>query len=95
MVRPVVTEKSDTAAKKGQYVFVVERNSNKIEIQKAIEEMFNVSVTRVNTAVMPGKAKSRSTRTGVLKGIKPGYKKAYVTLTDGETIDIFGQQEGE
>ena len=76
------------------YTFVVDRKANKIEVAKAVEAMFNVSVSAVNTAVIPGKVKSRSTRSGVVKGMKPAYKKAFVTLQDGETIDLFGGADG-
>lgn len=90
LVRPIITEKSDKQMAKTVYTFVVERKSNKLEIAKAVEAMFNVSVANVNTAVIPGKTKTRSTRSGMVKGMKPAYKKAFVLLQEGETIDIFG-----
>lgn len=91
LIRPVITEKSDKGIQKnGVYTFIVERKSNKVEIAKAVEAMFNVSVADVNTAVLPGKAKVRNTRTGMVRGIKPARKKAFVKLQEGETIDIFG-----
>ena len=90
LIRPIITEKSDKQMAKTVYTFVVDRKANKIEVAKAVEQMFNVSVESVNTAVIPGKAKSRSTRSGVVKGIKPAYKKAFVLLQEGEKIDIFG-----
>jgi large subunit ribosomal protein L23 len=94
LIRPLITEKSTKLAdKRGTYVFVVNKGANKIEIRNAVEKMFNVSVDRVNTAIMPGKPKSRSTKTAVVRGTKSSYKKAYVTLTPGETIDIFGNTE--
>ncbi|MFM2269863.1 MAG: ribosomal protein [Bacteroidota bacterium] len=92
LVRPVVTEKSEQSSKKGTYVFVVDRKSNKLEIAKAVEEMFSVSVTDVNTIVIPGKAKSRSTKTGTVRGIRPAYKKAYITLAAGEVINLYGEE---
>ena len=96
LIRPVITEKSDKAMKSSVYTFVVDRKANKLEVAKAVEAMFNVSVSSVNTTVIPGKAKSRSTRTGVVKGVKPAYKKAFVTLQEGEKIDLFGGgDEGE
>lgn len=94
LIRPIITEKSDKAMNKSVYTFVVDRKANKIEVAKAVESMFNVSVTAVNTAVIPGKTKARSTRSGVVKGMKPAYKKAFVQLQDGETIDLFGGAEG-
>jgi large subunit ribosomal protein L23 len=94
LIKPVVTEKSTRLSdKRGTYVFVVNREANKIEVKTAVEKMFNVSVKNVNTAVMPGKPKSRSTKTAVVKGTKSAYKKAFVTLEPGETIDIFGGEE--
>jgi large subunit ribosomal protein L23 len=94
LIKPVITEKSTRLSdKRGTYVFVVNREVNKIEIKNAVESMFNVSVSGVNTAVIPGKPKSRSTKTAVLRGQKSAYKKAYVTLKPGETIDIFGGTE--
>jgi large subunit ribosomal protein L23 len=91
LIRPVITEKSTKLTDKaGTYVFVVNKDSNKIEIKAAVEAMFNVTVDRVRTAVMPGKPKSRSSKTAVVRGTKSSYKKAMVTLTPGETIDILG-----
>jgi large subunit ribosomal protein L23 len=90
LIRPIITEKSDKAMKKDVYTFVVNRKSNKLEIAKAVEAAFQVTVEHVNTTVIPGKAKSRSTKTTVVKGVKPAYKKAFVTLLQGETIDLFG-----
>lgn len=94
LIRPIITEKSTKLAdKRSTYTFVVNKNANKIEIRSAVESMFNVSVERVNTAIMPGKPKSRSTKTTIVRGTKSSYKKAYVTLVAGETIDLFGNTE--
>lgn len=94
LIRPVVTEKATKLAdKRNTYAFVVNKEVNKIEIRNAVEKMFNVSVDSVNTAVMPGKPKSRNTKTAIIRGAKSSYKKAYVTLAPGETIDIFGSEE--
>jgi len=71
---------------------VVNKDSNKIEIKNAIEKLYNVSVDSVNTAIMPGKPKSRNTKSTVVRGVKASYKKAFVTLTPGETINIFGEE---
>lgn len=91
LVKPIITEKAEFLSEnKGQYSFVVARRANKVEIRKAIESMYSVNVTSVNTAVMPGKAKSRNTRAGRTQGRVASYKKAIVTLADGETIDFFG-----
>lgn len=94
LIKPVITEKATKLAdKRGTYVFVVNKDANKIEVKNAVEKFYNVSVDNVNTAVMPGKPKSRSTKTAVVRGTKSSYKKAYVTLTPGERIDIFGAAE--
>jgi large subunit ribosomal protein L23 len=90
LIRPLITEKSDKAMNKKVYTFVVDRKANKLQVSQAVEAMFNVSVEHVNTAVIPGKLKARSTRSGMVKGMKPAYKKAFVTLQAGEKIDIFG-----
>jgi large subunit ribosomal protein L23 len=91
LIKPVITEKSTRLAdKRDTYSFVVRRDANKLEIGAAVEKMFNVSVERVNTAVIPGKPKSRSSKTAIVRGSKPSYKKAFVTLSPGEKIDFFG-----
>ena len=73
-----------------QYSFVVARKANKVEIRKAVETMYGVNVSAVNTLVMPGKAKNRTTKSGVIKGRISAFKKAVITLADGEDIDFFG-----
>jgi large subunit ribosomal protein L23 len=91
LVKPIITEKAEALSEKaGTYSFVVNRRANKVEIRKAVEEMYNVSVASVNTMVVPGKAKVKNTKTGVQKGMKSPYKKAMVTLLPGEEIDLFG-----
>lgn len=69
--------------------FVVDRRANKIEIKKAIEDLYSVKVNRVNTINYDGKNKARFTKTGYIKGRTNAYKKAMVTLAEGETIDFF------
>lgn len=92
LVKPLITEKSEMITEKsGKYTFVVNKDANKIEIKKAVEDMYQVTVERVNTLIMPAKAKSRSTRSGVLTGQKSSYKKAIVTLAAGEEIDFYGE----
>ena len=90
LIRPLITEKSDKGMDKQIYTFIVEKTANKLEVAKAVEAMFNVSVGHVNTAIIPGKVKTRGTKSGTVKGMKPGHKKAYITLQKGEKIDIFG-----
>lgn len=94
LIKPVITEKSTKLADtRDTYSFVVNRGANKLEISAAVEKMFNVSVKRVNTAVIPGKPKSRSSKTAIVRGTKSSYKKAFVTLAPGEKIDFFGGEE--
>jgi len=91
LVKPLITEKADTLSeKRNQYSFIVEKGANKIEIKKAVEQLYTVNVEAVNTMVIPGKKKTRNTKKGVLHGRKPSYKKAVVTLATGDTIDFFG-----
>ena len=91
LVRPVLSEKINKQTEKmNRYAFIVGRKANKIEIKKAVESFYGVQVIDVNTADMPGKAKSRNTKAGVVTGRKPAKKKAYVTIAEGESIDLYG-----
>lgn len=91
LIKPLITEKSEGLTDNlGQYSFIVDKSANKIEIRKAVERMYSVNVASVNTAIMPGKSKSRNTRSGVIKGRVSPYKKAMITLAEGEEIDFFG-----
>lgn len=90
LVRPVITEKVNRQMESsGRYTFVVGKAANKLEIKKAVEEFYGVKVSGVNTVVVPAKNKTRYTKAGFLSGRKPSYKKAVVTLAEGETIDLF------
>ena len=94
IIKPIMSEKSEKLTSKGnQYTFVVEKSANKLEIKKAIEEMFTTNVVAVNTVIVPAKLKSRNTRSGVVRGSVSAYKKAYVTLAEGEELDIYGSNE--
>jgi large subunit ribosomal protein L23 len=94
LIRPMITEKAEKlSTKRNQYTFLVAKDSNKIEVSNAIEKMYNVSVSAVNTMMMPGKAKARNTRNAIIKGQKPSYKKAVVTLKKGDEINIFGDDK--
>lgn len=91
LIKPWITEKTErTSERLNQYTFIVNKKVNKIEIKKAVEEKYGVNVESVNTIIMPAKAKSRNTRSGILKGRKPSFKKAVVTLGAGEEIDFYG-----
>lgn len=90
LIKPILTEKANAQQDKlRRYAFKVARKANKLEIKKAIESFYGVTVTNVNTSVTPGKNKSRFTKAGVISGRKPGYKKAYITVAEGENIDLY------
>ncbi len=90
LVKPLITEKmTDISEKLGQYGFVVNRNANKLEVKEAIEKMYGVTVERVNTMVLPGKKKSRNTKSKFIVGRTSAYKKAIVTLAEGDNIDFY------
>jgi large subunit ribosomal protein L23 len=90
LVKPILTEKANAQQDKlRRYAFKVNRRANKLEIKKAVETFYGVTVTDVNTATLPGKNKSRQTKTGLVQGVKPAYKKAFVTVAEGETIDLY------
>jgi large subunit ribosomal protein L23 len=86
---PLVTEKVSALNEKGKYGFIVVAEANKVEIKNAVEKMYGVNVARVNTINVLGKFKSRFTKAGVLSGRKASYKKAIVTLAEGEVIDFY------
>ena len=90
ILKPIVTEKMNAAGEKlNRYGFRVVRTANKVEIKKAVEEMYNVQVVDVNTLIVAPKMKQRYTKSGLLRGAQQAYKKAIVTLKDGETIDFY------
>ena len=72
-----------------KYGFIVKPEANKIEIKKEIESLYNVTVLDVNTIRYAGKRSSRYTKAGLIKGQKNAFKKAIVTLKDGDTIDFY------
>ena len=85
IIRPLITEKSTTLMAEGKYVFEVAKSANKIEIAKAISQIFKVKVASVNTINVEGKVK----RMGRFIGKRSDYKKAIVKLAAGETIEFF------
>ena len=91
IVKPIITEKATADSEKlGRYGFVVDRKANKLEIKKAIEKYYNVSVKSVNTIVLGGgKHKTKFTAKGVVKSPVPIVKKAFVTLAQGDVIDLY------
>ncbi len=91
IIKPLVTEKMTAITEKqnNKFGFIVRPEANKIEIKQEIEEKYNVSVVSVNTMRYNGKTKTRYTRSGVIKGRTNAFKKAIVTLKEGETIDFY------
>ncbi|MEN9444884.1 MAG: hypothetical protein RIS47_1775 [Bacteroidota bacterium] len=88
--KPIVTEKFTKLSEKlNRYGFVVSLKANKLEIKKAVEELYGVTVASVNTLRTSGKNKSRFTKTGVIAGKTKAYKKAFVTLAEGQKIDFY------
>lgn len=88
--KPVLTEKSYAGIQDKKYVFYVDVNANKVEIRKAVEELFNVKVDRVNVLTVKGKEKSQNTKKGRTVGTTAERKKAYVTLkSDSKPIQFF------
>lgn len=91
LIKPIISEKSDSLSEAhGKYTFMVNKKANKIEIGKAVADMYSVDVKEVNTMTMPAKAKNRNTKRGMVRGRVSSYKKAVITLADGETINFFG-----
>ena len=88
LIQPLLTEKMTELTAKRQYAFKVNQNANKITIAKAVEKKFSVNVTSVRTANVKGKIKSQMTKRGRVAGKRSDWKKAIVTLKDGQTIDF-------
>ena len=90
IIKPVITEKAENLAEKSnKYSFIVEKTANKVEIKKEIEKKYGVNVTDVNTIRMPGKVKVKGTRSGYQVGRISSYKKAIVSVEEGERIDLY------
>ncbi|MCD6566408.1 MAG: 50S ribosomal protein L23 [Bacteroidales bacterium] len=90
LIKPIVTEKMTSQTEDhNRYGFLVEKRANKIQIRKAIEEVYGVTVESVNTMRYGGKKKSRFTKSGVLAGKTDSYKKAIITLAEGDQIDFY------
>ena len=88
--KPVITEKmTDKGEKLNQFGFIVEKTANKIQIKGEVEELYGVQVLSVNTMNYSGKRKSRNTKSGVISGKTNAFKKAIVTIGEGESIDFF------
>jgi len=92
IVKPVITEKMTKMGESlNRYAFVTARKAKKHEIKKAVQEMYDVTVLAVNTMIIPAKKRSRFTRSGILSGRTNAYKKAIVTLKEGDLIDFYSE----
>lgn len=90
LIKPLITEKmTDLSDRRNQYGFVVDRKANKLEIRSAVEKQYNVTVTSVNTVIYAGKSKKRYTKSAILDGRKNHFKKAFVTVAEGDVIDFY------
>lgn len=90
VIKPVVTEKmTDIAEDMNRYGFVVKYDANKIQIKDAVEKLYGVNVEKVWTMRYAGKRKSQFTKNGLISGKSNAFKKAIVSIAEGETIDIY------
>ncbi len=90
IIKPVVTEKmTDMGEKLNRYAFVVHKKANKIQIKNAVQDLYGVEVVSVNTMNYNGKSRSRFTKSGVITGKTRAFKKAIITVAEGETIDFY------
>jgi len=90
LLKPIVTEKMTSQGDKfNRYGFFVAKNANKLQIKKAVEDLYGVTVESVNTLRSGGKIKVRNTKTGLLRGKTASTKKAVVTLAEGNKIDFY------
>ena len=90
IIKPILTEKMTIQGTKlNRYGFIVDPKANKLQVKKAVEEMYNVVVTDVDTMNYMGKEKSRYTKSGMLTGRTNHFKKAIITLKDGDKIDFY------
>ena len=89
-IKPIVTEKATRLTEKlNKYTFRVSPDANKYQIKTLVENLYGVKVVSVNTMVVRGKNKSRYTKSGLLRGKTSSYKKAIVTVGEGQTIDFY------
>jgi len=90
LIKPLVTEKMTAQSEKlNRFGFIVHRQANRIQIKNAVQQLYGVDVNAVNTMVYGPKTKYRYTKSGVQKGKKSAFKKAIITLAEGQTIDFY------
>lgn len=92
LLQPLITEKQTDVTEKmpNRYGFKVNKVATKEEIKRAVEEMYGVEVIKINTMMYNGKRTARYTKSGLIQGRTPAFKKAIVTLKEGQEIDFFG-----
>lgn len=91
-IKPIVTEKATKLSEKlNCFTFAVSPNANKFQIKDIVEKLYNVRVESVNIAVYAGKRKQRYTKAGLIKGSTAAFKKAYVKVAEGQTIDYYSK----
>ncbi|HPE33921.1 MAG TPA: 50S ribosomal protein L23 [Bacteroidales bacterium] len=90
LIRPIITEKfTELGEKMNRYGFIVHKNANKLQIKKAVEDLYRVKVEAVNTIRYTGKNKSRNTKSGIIAGRTASVKKAIITVAGEEKIDFY------
>ncbi|MEO0403917.1 MAG: 50S ribosomal protein L23 [Bacteroidota bacterium] len=90
LIRPLITEKTSADSEaNNRFGFVVAKSANKIQIKRAVETKYNVDVTAVRTINVDGKKRSRYTKTGIVNGRSRSYKKAIISVAEGQTIDLY------
>lgn len=90
ILKPVITEKMTAQGEKlNRFGFIVDKKANKLQIKKAIEALYDVTIVDVKTMIYAGKSKSRMTKAGNIQGKTASFKKAIVTVAEGETIDFY------
>jgi large subunit ribosomal protein L23 len=90
LLKPIITEKMTGQGETfNRYGFIVDKRANKVQIKNAVEQLYDVKVESVNTMIYGGKTKTRFTKTGIQRGKTASFKKAVVTLIQGEVIDFY------
>lgn len=93
--KPVITEKAMNLAAQRQYVFEVHPDANKIQIKETLEKLFEVNITSIRTVRIKGKNKARFTKRGLMRGKTALKKKAYITLKEGQSIELVSGVGGD
>ncbi len=91
IIKPLITEKMTTISEKfnNRYGFVVKKNATKMQVKQAVEELYDIEIIDINTMIYAGKRKMRGTKRGYIEGKTKAFKKAIVTLKEGQIIDFY------